>query len=191
MKNCQFVYTQNFTSFKALKNPKKSHKVIELLRFRIIYSTPLSDSSLGFFCTRHQHHMEASHASSSLAHVYNITCQACMHHSQQQFSIKQIIRSSSAAAFHQSHKKCNSELNSISSYRWPDCNSATNRLRLSDEPQWYDRDLACVCQKLSFMIHDTDDRHRYDQGKHLTITITEMATMRPIRILLVPFILTK
>ena len=81
IKNFQFLYPKKFTSFKALKNPKKSHKVIELLRFRIIYSTPLSDSSLGFCCTRHQHHMEASHASSSLAHVYNITCQACMHHS--------------------------------------------------------------------------------------------------------------
>jgi len=145
MKNCQFFYPQNFTSFKALKNPKKSHKVIELLRFRIIYSTPLSDSSLGFCCTRHQHHMEASHASSSAAHVYNITCQAHVYNIIRSSNFQLKKKSLVACAFQQSQQKWNSELNSISSYRWPDCNSATNRLRLSDEPQWYDKDLACVC----------------------------------------------
>ena len=105
IKNCQFLYPKKFTSFKALKNPKKSHKVIELLRLRIIYSTPLSDFSIGFCCRRHQHHMEASHASSSAAHVYNITCQAHVYNIIRSSNFQLKKKSLVACAFQQSQQK--------------------------------------------------------------------------------------
>lgn len=121
------------TSFKALKNPMKSLKnnpsdgLPYYLQYIFVWFLPRillqkASTPLG--------HMEASHACFQ-------SCTCLQHH------LSSVHPSFVAAAFQLSESQFQPAKKKMQfwSHRWSDCNSATNRLRLSDKPQWYDKDL--------------------------------------------------